>query len=351
MRQEYNKLFDKITSERSDKELLEGAIRKAENMKQKRKFNKKAVIVPVAAAITLALGGVGVGAAFGFDHLTNMFGANEALVSEIQSNVFEDSDGHVKVTVEQLLSDGRYVHAAVHYEALDERGISWLASEPFGTELNSSHSILHIKCDDAYCSGVASYGSIEAEELRTETDRYFYLHSQIDTGTWSGSEFLGSINYPLTSKNKTASLELDSFIETRRFNIVGEERSSKYLTPLYIDISHLSYCLYAQDDYGLVERTDFPEGGYSESMTVSFEEAQEEIWDKGAVLICADGERIELGNFTSGPNDDCWTWMSGEIINKDAVSNCWTADYSIEFDFDELVGLEIDGVYYDLVAE
>ncbi|MBQ4166032.1 MAG: DUF4179 domain-containing protein, partial [Oscillospiraceae bacterium] len=129
MRQEYNKLFDKITSERSDKEFFEEAIRKAENMKHKSKFNKKAVIVPVAAAITIAVGGIGVGAAFGFDYLTNLFADNEALVSEIQSNVFEDSDGHVKITVEQLLSDGRHIHAAVHYEALDKRGEQWLAGE------------------------------------------------------------------------------------------------------------------------------------------------------------------------------------------------------------------------------
>ena len=233
MRQEYNKLFDKITSERSDKEFFEEAIRKAENMKHKSKFNKKAVIVPVAAAITIAVGGIGVGAAFGFDYLTNLFADNEALVSEIQSNVFEDSDGHVKITVEQLLSDGRHIHAAVHYEALDKRGEQWLAGEPFGTKPNSSHRILRIDCDNADRAGVTSFGSFEVKELRTATDRYFYLNSE--NALQSTEELSGYLCYSMVNSfNKIASIDIESTMEFKRFKIVGDERASKYLTPTYI---------------------------------------------------------------------------------------------------------------------
>lgn len=350
MRQEYNKLFDKITSERSDSELLQGALRKAENMQQKKKFNKKAVIIPIAAAMTVIIGGVSVGATFGFERLTNMFGGNQNLVSEIQNNVFEDTDGHVKITVEQILTDGRYVHAAVHYEAIDERGKKWLASEPFVTETNLSNHILNIQCNDFY-RGVASYSSFEEKELRTETDRYFYLRSQINTGAWGSDEFLGALNYPLTNGNKTSSIELENIIETKRFNVVGDERSSKYLTPTYLDISPLSYALYAHDDYGLVVHNDLPSGGYHSYATLPPEETRPEIWDKEKYLILSDGDKILLSINCGGYiDDDNYLWGSAEIYDTTNY-NWFQRRFDIEFDFDELVGLEIGGVYYDLVAE
>lgn len=351
MRQEYNRLFDKITSERSDKELFEEAIRKAENMKQKKKLGKKAVIIPIAAAMTVIIGGVGVGAAFGFEPLTNLFGGNQSLASEIQSNVFEDSDGHVKITVEQLITDGRYVHAAVHYEALDERGEKWLDGEPFATGVNNSSSmLLNIQCNDFY-RGVASYGSFEEKALRTETDRYFYLSSQINTGAWGSNEFLGALNYPMTNGNKTSSIELENIIETKRFYVVGNERSSKYLTPTYLDISPLSYALYAHDDYGLVVHNDLPSGGYHSYATLPYEETKPETWDKEKYLILSDGDKILLSSDSGGYiDDDNYLWGSAEIYDTTNY-NWFQRRFDIEFDFDELVGIEIGGVYYDLVAE
>ncbi|MBE6889684.1 MAG: hypothetical protein E7485_06685 [Ruminococcaceae bacterium] len=349
MRQEYNKLFDKITSERSDKELFEEAIRKAENMKHKSKFNKKAVIVPVAAAMTIAVGGVGVGAAFGFDYLTNLFADNEVLASEIQSNVFEDSDGHVKITVEQLLSDGSHIHAAVHYEALDERGEQWLAGEPFGAEPNSSHRILRIDCDNADRTGVTSFGSHEVKELRTATDRYFYLNSE--NALQSTEELSGYLCYSMVNSfNKIASIDIESTMEFKRFKIVGDERASKYLTPTYIEISPLSYALYANDDYGLVITEDLPSGGWRSYSTLSWEEYNAEVSNKTVALVLSDGERIELPKGSGGSSDDCYIWQSGEIYKITNNPSRW-ADYSIEFDFDELVGIEIGGVYFDLTAE
>lgn len=361
MRQEYNKLFDKITSERSDKELFEEAIRKVENMKQKKKFNKKAVIIPIAAAMTLAVGGVGVGAAFGFDYLTKLFEGNEALVSEIQENVFEDNDGHVRVTIEQYVSDGRYAHAVVHYTALDEKGEMWLSGKKLVNE--NSYSSDYIQLIYKHDTEEEHEGSniSELEDQRTETDRYFYLRRRLGHHSeWYNDEYKQYFSYVLSDDIvRTPQLTEFNKTESMRYRIVGDERCSKFITPTYLDISPLSFALYADDDYGLIKREDFASGGYAEYISVSHEEFSEEVWDLRTYIVMQDGTKLELLGTSAGSlYKDEWAegfadWLlgTGEIFIIDGLRFQFSRDYDISFDFDELVGIEIGGVYYDLVAE
>ena len=355
MKHEINRYFDTITSHKSDEEFLSGALGKAEvNMKNHR-LSRKAIVLPIAAAVTIAVCGIGVGAAYGFEHLTEVFKGNENITAEIQNNIFSDTDGHVSVTIEQLVSDGRHVHAAVHYEALDEVGKEWLAKdEMFITDDYSSNDLLNIKYLDENGDeeDPGSYGSIEITEQRTDTDRYFYTKCMVHDEHWDQDKLDMIFNYPMRGGLlKKAQFDVVNTLETRQYKIVGNERSSKYLTPTHIDISALSYALYAQDDYGLVITNYLPDGGYESHISVPYEEYASEVINKSVSLVKSDGERIMLVAMSSGNNGEEWIWMSGEIINYDEIHNCWIADYSITFDFDELVGIEIDGVYYDLIAE
>lgn len=357
MRQEYNKLFDKITSERSDKELLEGAIRKAENMKQKKKFNKKAVIIPIAAALTLAIGGVGVGAAFGFDYLTKLFDGNDALVSEIQENVFEDNDGHVRVTIDQYVSDGRYAHALVHYTALDEQGEIWLSGKKLVNENSFSSYYLKLIYKNDSEEELEGSNISELEDQCTETDRYFYLRRRLGHySEWYNDEYKQYFNYVLSDDMvQTALLTEFNKTESTRYRIVGDERCSKFLTPTYLDISPLSFALYADDDYGLIKREVLAGGGYA----ISHEDFSEEVSDLKTYIVMKDGTKLALLGTSAGPlyhyewaeGFADWLLGTGEIFYIDGLRFEFSRDYDISFDFDELVGIEIGGVYYDLVAE
>ncbi len=355
MKHEIKEYFDGITSERSVEDFLRGALERAENDMKKHRTFKKAVIIPVAAAVTIAVCGVGVGAAYGFEHLTEVFKGNENITAEIQNNIFSDTDGHVSVTIEQLVSDGRHVHAAVHYEALDEVGQEWLSKdEVFFTNDYNCNELLNIKHLDENGNeeNPGSYGSIEITEQRTETDRYFYTKCEVYEEYWDQDKLDMIFNYPMRGGLlEKAQFEVVSTLVSKEYKIVGNERSSKYLTPTHIDISALSYALYAHDDYGLVVTNDLPNGGYEWHISVSSEEYESEVIQKSAALVRADGERIVLIDTRGSYNGEEWIWMSGEIVNFDEIHNCWTADYSITFEFDELVGIEIDGVYYDLIAE
>lgn len=362
MRQEYNKLFDKITSERSDNELLQGALRKAENMQQKKRLNKRAVIIPIAAAMTVIIGGIGASAAFGFDYLINLFAGNEALVSEIQESVFEDSDGHVSVTIEQFAADDRYAHALVHYSAIDEQGEIWLSGKRFVGENCIYESdcikLVYTKDDKAEYEGSSIS---ELEQQRTETDRYFYLVRRLGHHSeWFNDEYKLYFSYVLSDNiARTPQLEEFNTTESIRYRIVGDERCSKFITPTYLDISPLSFALYADDDYGLIKRENFASGGYAEYINVPFEEFSEEVSDIKTCIVMEDGTKLQLLGISSGPlYKDEWAvgfadWLlgTGEIFNIDGLRFQFSRDYDISFDFDKIVGIEIGGVYYELIAE
>lgn len=81
MKAEYNKLFDKITSDLSDDELLYAALRKAEAMETKKKSIKKPVIAACAAAAVVALGITGAAAA-GVLRFDELFGKQITAPSE-----------------------------------------------------------------------------------------------------------------------------------------------------------------------------------------------------------------------------------------------------------------------------
>ncbi len=81
MRKEFNRLFDKISSDMSDKELLEAALRKAENMESKKKTGIRKPIILACAAVGIVLCGV-TAAATGLLGFNQIFGRTIVAESE-----------------------------------------------------------------------------------------------------------------------------------------------------------------------------------------------------------------------------------------------------------------------------
>lgn len=65
MKEKYNALFEKLAPIRSDEELLRAVLdKKAENMSEKKRFNKKAIIIPAVATGVVLSTTIGVSAAY-----------------------------------------------------------------------------------------------------------------------------------------------------------------------------------------------------------------------------------------------------------------------------------------------
>mgnify|MGYP003293543885 FL=1 len=137
MKERYSRFMDNIAPEKSDEELFSAVLGKAEKKKNiktaEKKILKKAVVVPVAAAAALFLS-IGGGAAIysGLSYLRQSEIAQSPEVAQnIQTEVFSDSTEHIKMTVEEYVSDGISAYATVKYEALDETGKEWLSYKNF----------------------------------------------------------------------------------------------------------------------------------------------------------------------------------------------------------------------------
>ena len=53
---------------------------------------------------------------------------------DVVKNVYEDNDGHVKMQVTKMLSDGACAYLDICYQALDNEGKQWLSKEKLGID-------------------------------------------------------------------------------------------------------------------------------------------------------------------------------------------------------------------------
>jgi len=259
--------------------------------------------------------------------------------------------------LEQLISDGRHVHAAVHYEALDEVGCEWLSKdESFGITKDYINGINHVLKIESFADNGMAYnwstGSTELKAHRTENERYFYSVAEFCQDVWDKDTFGAVFTYPTSTGIRTANIDVTGTMEIRRYKVSGDSVSSKYMTPVYLDISPLSYALYAEVADGVFVQELRPDGGYRRRLGVPFEEYMAEVTDKELSLVFANGEKLVLPRFGSGfHNDEPCIWQTGGTFNASKYWDWYTRDYSSTLELDQLLGIDIDGVYYDLIAE
>lgn len=360
MRDNYKKAFDKLAPERSDSELLNAVLRKAENNMEKKTINKKAVIVPVAAALALVVGAVGVAAAVNSEHLKGIFGGNESIAENIQNSVFEESDGHVKLTVDEYLSDGQCTYLTVHYQALDEEGEKWLAEEDFTDDNNyyeplSIHPIFKEVTDVFY---PVSYGvnTQELTEYRTETDRYFCAYFEADSRHYGTEQ--SRFNYLLSDGIvRKTTLDISNNMEEKWFELNAEESPSEFYIPKYLVLSELSFSIYGENTGAFLDNSDPENGFWSFSSLMTNEQAMADaVHDISFVLD--DGSRIRLERYSSLGSAVAHEYNRYTDIN--IASGCFTEHkYNDDTptmvlnnpDIDRIVGLQIGDVYYELSAE
>ena len=128
MRNEYNRLFDKITSGLSDEELLNGALRKAENMKARTGKKLKRPLIVAAAVITVLAVGVTGAAATGLIRFDEIFGRTitaeteqlgNDLIGDAKDAVISCSDDDYIVTLKGVTGTANSILASLNVSRKD----------------------------------------------------------------------------------------------------------------------------------------------------------------------------------------------------------------------------------------
>ncbi len=99
--------YNNIAPTRSDDEIIDAIIGKARPMEKKR-FNKKALIIPAAAVMALTIGTVGVGAAYNWNYaeLLDSFFATRMSDNDVESNSGFDFDKYGMALNKTVKKDG-----------------------------------------------------------------------------------------------------------------------------------------------------------------------------------------------------------------------------------------------------
>lgn len=286
--------------------------------------------------------------------LKEFFYADADVRQDIAQNIYEDTGkyGHVKMSIQQMLSDGASVYCNICYEALDEEGEEWLAEREIGVE------DIRFPYSGIEDIDVGRWSLQEQEELKTEKCRYFALFFENDSGKFSFKDRSVQIFYPMYKSQGIGWIKIVSNLDTVSYRLVGDESPSKYYEPKYLIASRLSYVIFG-NDHGIYQYWKDDYGMLCSDYSKAFVEEKKD--DRGYVYFdglplsftMKDGSRLDMGfaqpNFTKAngiPGID--TKISVGWFNIDYWN--WEKNKPID-DPNELAGVDIDGVHYDLVKE
>lgn len=333
--------FTEIKADRNTKQKIWSSL-SAKSEKAKPRLIRKPIVAAAAVVCVLACS-LPVVAESIKSLLNEKFPETVVMQENIQKAVYESNDGHVKMTVDEMLSDEMIVLMTVHYEALDEKGIEWVNNHKFESDISAIGSISYGRNvgfgiipdmgDNTIIHGVnVSYNTEELTEFRTDTERWFLLHYSASSRDYDSAQ--GKFAYPMTAGVETVFIDTKGNVPVKTIELKNDEVPSKYFTPTHIEISKLSFVIYAMQ-HGVYETFSEPYH-YGRRWTLPDEE-----YEKIACFFVMDnGEKIKLeGGMNSTHPDEKNNYSDLVLLSNQLPENV---------DIEAIKGLEICGVYYEL---
>ena len=287
---EYVEAIDRIAPKDNVKEELRQSIFNTTQSKQHKPTFRWGLVAAAALAIicvgTLSVPAVASGIR---SFILNRFPSYSQITDAIDNAVYSQSDEHILMSVDELLSDGIVANMTVRYTALDKDGEEWLAN--FTPHQNSGPNHLSLK---PYMPNTIeygtnfSYGMQELTEQATKTERLFLLEFVAASRDYYADTAV--FTFPMTDGQQKEKLDVTGNLPIRSYTLHAEEAASEYYTPTYIEISPMSYVIYAKN-HGVFERAADGES-YWERWLLPDEELQS--LKKESYFIMKDGSHEPL---------------------------------------------------------
>lgn len=339
MKKRYTEMMKHIYPTQEQKNNMLEKVFEPEPEKVKRGFRIKYCIPAVALAVIFST------TVFA-EEIKNTFygllGKNEIVSEEVLNDVYTDTDGHVRMSVKEVLSDKITSYAIIEYTAFDEKGQDWLDNYLTVHKLNALTISPFMKDGNTSLYGVNyGYNCEEQLEYQTENTRVFktsYYASGVNFGTDSVD-----LIYPLADKwENHAVIDVSESVTLKDVKIDSDKAPEKYYKPLGIKISPLSMNIYGKD-LGIVEKGELKGGGtYTK---VVHKETIDSLY-----LIMKDGSKHDLlTNETRILADDSGAMLAC-VSNPEIDYDCsiYSSAFRDYMDLSIIDGIELDGVYYPL---
>lgn len=275
---------------------------------------------------------------------------NDAIVGDtVRTSVYTDTDGHIEMTVEEVLSDLSTVRIVVLYKAIDDEGSEWLSNlsydgnDPAIYDKSTRYSLwIHpnFKENNTDVYGVSwSHDAYELEEYHTDTQRRFVVNMEADDDSWGTNSI--RLYYGMTNEQREALIDASTNIEKHVYELDSERSPNKLYRPEKVVLSPLTIIVYGKNT-GIFDITVYGDSDHKyysiecveeekiESLTILFEdETQIEIFKEGEVQIGGIGYFSSLGSQYDADDMVIMSMSFDEPIDPETVS-----------------GIEIDGVFY-----
>lgn len=230
------------------------------------------------------------------DIFHGFWGEKKEVSSYVQTGgIFQDEDEHVKVSVEELLSDGMYVSVVLKYQAKDEKGKKWISKNGPIVGVKTFERSLQLS-PKMPVSGSGGGGS-ELEEYRTDSVRYFVL--EFEGSQWSDIKKC-VMRYSLTEHVKETELDTSANVPVYEYALKakGQKKLSKFYEPKVLRLSKLTMSVYGKDTGMSIRYRD--EKWHMETFTDEYLAAEKKESLKDVQLIKKDGTYVPLDM------DLCW---------------------------------------------
>lgn len=282
----------------------------------------------------------------------NLLGRDEIVSQDVLNNIYSDTDGHLTMTVKEVLSDNITTRAIIEYIAHDSEGKQWLknmqnVTDEFYNSIFDPQIEPCVKDDNMGLYGVSyGYSCTELKEYSSDTTRVFELSCEA-SGENVGTDCV-TLSYCLIDQfDKEAVIDVSESVELKEVKLDGVKSPDKHYRLTGIKYSPLSIMLYGEN-LGLYEAR------YSENSYYIKSVADEGI--DSCCLIMKDGTKRDFINPLPNQTVDEWAelgggpWSMGAVCNPDVdyeVSILCTS-FITKLDVENVAGIELDGIYYSL---
>lgn len=279
------------------------------------------------------------------------WGDKQEVSSSVQKGIFEDEDEHIKMSVEELLSDEMYVSVVIKYQAKDKKGKEWLRNDGMMVGVKTLERSLGIS-PKVPISGFGGEAGGELEEYRTDNVRYFILDFE---AAWWSSQSMGKcvIRYPLTEHVKETELDTSNTnipVYEYALKAEGQKKLSRFYEPKILRMTKMTMGVYGKDT-GMYEK----EGCMDAISDEFWENEKEEL--KSVQLIKKDGSYVplDIGWGVGGVGKDivdryqcdCLVTTSSLYVEFVPAHDIYSGDrwlepnYDIRINPEEITGLSI----------
>lgn len=318
--------------------------------KTKRPFRLKYCIIAAAAVIVFS------GTTVFADEIKavfyNLLGKNELVSEDVLNEVFSDDDGHVKITVKELLSDSVNSYAIVEYTALDEIGKKWVDKDlVIGSDEDSLIRPIHyppINYPWLEPNGYISH-SLRVDELKeyhTENSRLLKLTCNMSDKTYDSIKLIYTIGEKW--RNEVV-LDVSESVKFKDIKIDNSLAPKKWYEPTGYKISPLGLLVYG-NDLGMVEKETLPSGGYTVKL-VNPEEANEEMNSMTLNMVKKDGKKYSLvscDDSVSPDNDITVSGWTSFCSDGPGEMTIYSTAFKEPIDLELIDGIELDGIFYPI---